>query len=321
MVSISINWKLLCDSILLIEGTLGIFWSLLFLIILIQHRLYRKSPLALLVGNSSLAGLFFHSIIFLQSFHMLIGRPDLQCIVRGHLIHSFAGAVYHSICLQALHRLFVTVLSNRPQLKSPKALITMIIIQWIFSLTFCLPKLNPYPMISDICLGPFHRRYVFIHLALAVYFVPIIFLIIIYSLILRYIKQKTSSYILQSVSNKHRLRREISILRRILIPVVIMLLTGLPIASFFVQGQFSFKTPEYAVRIGMIFLTGGTSLAMLMNLIFTDSVRQHFSCYKNILLPIKLRKERKLRMYQLQSTSQSRSINGIKNDATILDRM
>jgi hypothetical protein len=100
-----------------------------------------------------------------------------------------AGAVYHSICLQALRRLFVTVLSNQPLLQNPKTLIIMTIVQWIFSLTFCLPKLNLYPMISDICLGPFHRRYVFIHLSIAVYLIPIILLVVIYSIIIRYIKK------------------------------------------------------------------------------------------------------------------------------------
>jgi len=313
MVSIKINWKILCDSILLIEGILGIFWSLLFLIILFKHRLYLKSSLSLLVGNASLAGLLFHTVIFAQSFHMLIGYPNIQCIVRGHLIHAFAGSVYHSICVQALHRLFVTVYSNHPNLQSLKVLITISIIQWIFSLTFCLPTLNPYPMIDDICLGPFHRRYVFIHLSIAVYFLPIIFLIIIYSIILRYIRKNTSPYILQSLSNKHRLHREISILRRILIPVIIMLLSGLPLASFFVQGQFSFQTPEYSVRIGMIFLTGGTSLAMLMNIIFTDSVRQHLSPYKYFLIPNKLNKKSKIRQYQLEAASPSTSTNIIKN--------
>jgi hypothetical protein len=308
------HWKILCDSILLIEGSLGIFWSLTFLIILIKTNLYRKSSLALLVGNASLAGLLFNLVIFTQAFHMLIGRPDILCILRGHLIHSFAGSVYHSICLQAFHRLFVTVFSHRPQLQNVKVLVIMLIIQWIFSLTFCLPKLNSYPMISDICLGPFHHRYVFIHLSFAVYLIPIIILIIIYSLILRYIKKKSSPYI---VSNKYRLHREISILRRIIIPVFIMLITGFPISVFFVQGQFSFQTPEYAVRIGMIFLCAGTSLAMLMNLIFTDSIRQHLSFDKCFLLPIKSRKKIQLSRYQLELASQLMSTDRIKNPPRI----
>jgi hypothetical protein len=311
------HWKILCDSILLIEGSLGIFWSLTFLIILIKNGLYRKSPLALLVGNASLAGLLFHSIIFTQAFHMLIRRPHVLCVLRGHLIHSFAGSVYHSICLQAFHRLFVTVLSHRSRLQDGRVILTMSIIQWIFSLTFCLPTLNPYPMISDICLGPFHRRYVFIHLAFAVYLFPIITLIITYSLILRYIKKKSCPYILQSISNKHRLRREMSILRRIIIPVVIMLITGLPISAFFVQGQFTLKTPENAVRIGLIFLSGGTSFAMLMNLIFTDSVRKHLPNKNCFLLPIKSRKKSKLATCRFESTPQSISNNGINYPSAI----
>jgi hypothetical protein len=92
-----------------------------------------------------------------------------------------------------------------------------------------------------------------------------------------------------------------------------MLLSGLPLASFFVQGQFSFQTPEYSVRIGMIFLTGGTSLAMLMNIIFTDSVRQHLSPYKYFLISNKLNKKSKIRQYQLEAASPSTSTHIIKN--------
>ena len=308
MITITITWRLICDIILLIEGLLGLLWSLLFLIILLRYRSCRKSPLAFLVGNASLAGLLFHSVIVGQAIHMLIGRPELHCVLRGHLMHSFAGAVYHSICLQALHRLFVTVFSHRLLLQNPKILITMAIVQWTFSLTFCLPKLNPYPMISDMCLGPFHRRYVFIHLSVAVYLLPTILLIIIYSMILRYIKKNTSAYILQSLDTKHRLRREVSILRRIIIPVFIILLTGLPLASFFIQGQFSLNTPEYAVRIAMIFLTAGTALAMFMNLIFTDSVRQHLSNKKCFSISTK----RQLAKYKQESMTLSSSITGIK---------
>jgi hypothetical protein len=96
-----------------------------------------------------------------------------------------------------------------------------------------------------------------------------------------------------------------------------MVITGLPISVFFVQGQFSFQTPEYAVRIGMIFLCAGTSLAMLMNLIFTDSIRQHLSFKKCFLLPIKSRKKNQLSRYQLESASQLMSTDRIKNPPRI----
>jgi hypothetical protein len=321
MMTITITWELICDIILLIEGVLGMFWASLFLIALLKHRLYRKSPLALLVGNASLAGLLFHCVVIIQSVHMIIGRPDLYCVLRGHLVHSFVGAVYHSICLQALHRLFVIVFANRRRLQNPKVLVTMTIVQWIFSLTFCLPKLNPYPMISDMCLGPFNRRYVFVHLAVAVYLLPLILLIIVYSLIIRYIKQNTSVYILQRLSIQHRLRREVTILRRIITPVVIMLVTGFPMVTFFVQGQLSLTPPFYAVRMGMISLTGGTALAMLMNIIFTDSVRQHLLCERCCLIPTRSKKTQILVTYQLDSASQSIPMISIKNCTTTVNNV
>jgi hypothetical protein len=91
-----------------------------------------------------------------------------------------------------------------------------------------------------------------------------------------------------------------SILRRIIIPVFVMLITGLPISVFFIQGQLSLQTPVYAVRIGMIFFCGGTSLAMLMNLIFTDSIRKYLSSEKCFLLPVKSRKKSQLATYRLE---------------------
>lgn len=313
-----IIWQFICDIILLIEGLLGVFWALIYLIILLKHNTCRKSPMVLLVGNTSFAGLLFHTVVVCQAIYMLIDRPEVFCILRGHLIHAFVGAVYHSICLQALHRLFVIVFSSRSTLQCPKTLIIMVIIQWIFSLTFCLPKVNPYPMISDICLGPFHRRYVFIHLSIAVYLLPTTLLIIIYTTIFCYIRKKTSAYVLQSTSPKHRLHREVSILRRIIIPVFIMLLTGLPLAIFFIQGQFSLKTPEYAVRMAIIFLTAGTALAMLINLIFTDSIRQHLSYEKYFLIPVKVRIARQVLSYQQESISLSLTENDSKKHTIII---
>lgn len=280
------KWKLISDIILLIEGFFGFSCSLIYLLILIRHRSCRNSSLALLVGNASLAGLLFHLIISIQSIHMLIGKAEVNCVLRGHLIHAFIGSVYHSICLQALHRLFVVVFPSRTVLQKPKTLIIMTIIQWIFSLTFCLPKLNAYPMISDICLGPFHFRFVFIHLTIAVYLFPTILLICIYSIIFHEINKKTSSRLIKHRILQRRWRREVLILSRITIPVFIILVTGLPLATFFIQGQFTFETPEYKVRLALICATGGTALVMLANIIFTDSVRQHLSFVDKLFIRV-----------------------------------
>jgi hypothetical protein len=74
--------------------------------------------------------------------------------------------------------------------------------------------------------------------------------------------------------------------------------TGLPLASFFIQGQFTLTTSDYAVRLAMIFLTAGTALAMLTNLIFTDSVRQHLSYKKFFIVSKKEAVRQPISMYQ-----------------------
>ncbi|CAF5129648.1 unnamed protein product, partial [Rotaria sp. Silwood1] len=49
-----------------------------------------------------------------QAVYQLIGDAnDPLCSFRGFLLHGLSGLLYHTLCVQALHRLFVNVFATR----------------------------------------------------------------------------------------------------------------------------------------------------------------------------------------------------------------
>lgn len=89
-------------------------------------------------------------------YQLISDGSDRLCVLRGYLLYTGTGLLYHTLCVQALHRLFVIVLRTRRYLQSKKVLGLIILAQWVISASFVLPivldgriRYNP---ISRICL-------------------------------------------------------------------------------------------------------------------------------------------------------------------------
>jgi hypothetical protein len=145
----------------------GIICAFVFLIIVITHR-HCHTLTIFLVFNSTVAGLIANITCISQAIYQLIDLgDDSLCIIRSFFLKTGTGALYHSLCVQALHRLFVTVYSTRRYLQTRRFHIYMIIIQWIFSATFSLPivltnriKYQPGSRICQVKLTDFFSLFV-----------------------------------------------------------------------------------------------------------------------------------------------------------------
>lgn len=128
------------SSILMIVcSTFGIICALIFIIIVTTHRQCYTLTI-LLVLNSAIAGLIANSTCVIQAIYQLLDLGnDRFCTLRGFFLHTTAGILYHTLCVQALYRLFVTVYSTRRYLQTARFITSMVVVQWIFSTTFCLP--------------------------------------------------------------------------------------------------------------------------------------------------------------------------------------
>ena len=124
---------------MIVCSTFGIICTLIFIIIVTTHRQCHTLTI-LLVLNSTLAGFLANLVCIIQAIYQLLDLGhDRLCSIRGLVLHTSTGIFYHTLCVQALYRLFVTVYSTRRYLQTVRFTISIVVVQWIFSTTFGLP--------------------------------------------------------------------------------------------------------------------------------------------------------------------------------------
>jgi hypothetical protein len=132
-------FETLSSILMIVCSIFGIICALIFIIIVVTHRQCHTFTI-LLVLNSSVAGLIANVTCLSQAIYQLMDLGnDSLCTIRGLFLQITTGILYHTLCVQALHRLFVTVYSTRRYLQTVRFNISMVVIQWIFSTAFGLP--------------------------------------------------------------------------------------------------------------------------------------------------------------------------------------
>lgn len=150
------TFEIISSLLMLIFSIFGIGFSTIFIIIVVFHQDCHTMTI-LLVLNSVIAGFISNLVSGSQSIYQLKsdGNDDL-CVLRGYLLYSSTGLLYHTLCVQGIQRLFTIVLATRRYLQSKKIILTIVIIQWIISSCFVLPILLDgrirYNPGSRICL-------------------------------------------------------------------------------------------------------------------------------------------------------------------------
>lgn len=133
------TFQFVSSMLMMISSFLGIISALIFIVISLSETRCQSVTIRLVL-NSTVAGLLANLICNIQSIYQLLNiGHDQLCTIRGFFLHASIGLFYHSLCVQAFHRLFVTVYSTRRILQSTYFTLSMIIAQWIFSSVFALP--------------------------------------------------------------------------------------------------------------------------------------------------------------------------------------
>ncbi|UJR14351.1 hypothetical protein I4U23_001347 [Adineta vaga] len=270
------------SSILMIVCcTFGIFFAFVFIIIVMFHR--RCHTLTIfLVLNSTIAGLIANLTCISQAIYQLLDvGNDRLCNIRGLLLQIGTGVLYHTLCVQAFYRLFVTVYSTQQYLQTTRFIILMVLIQWIFSASFGLPifftNRITYQSGSRICQVSLEDTIGFVYFSLVIFFLPLIIIIIIYFQIVQYMKRTpfSTTYRSNTLISQNRRQSELRLIRRILTLVIILFILGFPYSLFYLLIQSHIMSPwPYMARISYLFITFGQSASMLINLITTDDVRK-----------------------------------------------
>ncbi|CAF1260742.1 unnamed protein product [Adineta steineri] len=234
----------------------------------------------MLAFNSAIAGIIVNVTCGCQAIYQLTSDGnDKLCSFRGFLLHTAAGLLYQTLCVQALHRLFVVVFATRRYLRSTKVMASITIIQWLLSITFGIPALIVgrivYQSGSRICQASLTDLTIFLYLAMFIYFCPLTIIVLIYIRIVHFTKQHSfTTNIQHSPADQYRQRRELRFIRRLLIIVGVIFFMSFPYLIFFLRAQFfpHAESLPYAQRVSYVSLSFGFSMWMLLNLLFTDQI-------------------------------------------------
>ncbi|CAF1299714.1 unnamed protein product [Adineta steineri] len=275
-----IVFETLSSILMVICSIFGIICAFLFIIIVLTHRQCHTLTI-LLVFNSTIAGLIANTTCISQAIYQLLDvANDSLCTVRGLFLQAGTGVLYHTLCVQALYRLFVTVYSARRSLQTTRFIILVVVIQWIFSISFGLPILFTghitYQQGSRICQVSLEDTIGFIYFASIIFFIPLIMIVYIYFRIVKYMKDNPFSTTNRSTINgQQRHQSELRLIRRILTLVIILFILGFPYFLFYLLIHLHIVSPwSYMPRISYLFITFGQSASMLINLITTDDVKK-----------------------------------------------
>ncbi|CAF1149158.1 unnamed protein product [Rotaria sp. Silwood1] len=201
------------------------------------HPLISNVPV-LLTCNTYLTLLFgalMMVIIYSYSIYGDIYASDscnnYLCQLHGYFIHVFICAFYYSCVLQAILRLFRIVFYKQKRLQSHHLFFIGIIIQWLISFLYILihflTKDFEYSSFAHSCWISFKNIRALFQALLIMYVGPISSVCLIYAYIIRYTRQTIHIQQQRQILN----RRDILVLKRILIVVLVAM--GIGIATVF----------------------------------------------------------------------------------------
>lgn len=282
--SLIMTLSIILNTIFLLLISLSIsISSLVLIIIYISIRLSTANTLLLLTCNTYLTMILFALTLLDICGHRLYGHIDPAikfdgqwCEIRAYFAHVCFCAFYYSFILQAIFRLFRIVFYKMKILQSFKIFIIAIVIQWVLSLGFIFP----YIIFQDFQYQPFHYNcwISFKNLrgmllaTLTIYGCPPMLIFLIYRYILRYIRQTINIRPKRRIVN----RRNMFILKRIVILLLFLVLIGIPTLSVLMIYIITDYLSPLAYDIQAVNISLGLVITPITLVFITPKIRRIF---------------------------------------------
>ena len=214
-----------------IFALLSMIMSLIILILIWKNKPRLHTVNHLLICNTCVASIFF-CVITINNYLFLLfirwERSDVGCRWRGYFIYTGIAALLYSYLIQSISRFSFAILSRKYiWLTTFQTHYYLILIQWILVFILAIPNV----LTNDIRYSPTHLCWVPIECILhtaytyfAYYVIPVVLILIIYFVI--FYRMKKNGPTLRNSLNRQK--RDIEILRNIVILTSIYLGGGLP---------------------------------------------------------------------------------------------
>ena len=215
----------------------------IFGLVMIFHRRTRSVPillachtcLTLLVSSIMLGSMILSSLLgFIHLPSEQQGNPR-WCRWRGFLIHGCLCALYDSYMLQATYRLCRVVFYQRKYLHTFSLYVLLVVIETFVGVFSLLPVLIRgdivYLASEYFCQTPFTNVSAMMYIAVRLFLLPILFIISVYIYLLYHIR-RSGQVSISFRHNSQRNRRDLIVIRRLLLTLTILIMLALPSVIF-----------------------------------------------------------------------------------------
>ncbi|CAF4393662.1 unnamed protein product [Rotaria sp. Silwood2] len=258
IINIILNFTTLINSITTIFICLFIF-----LLVIIFHRQTLTVPLllachtclTLLISSIILTSMVTSSLFGFFGITMQQHGNTKWCYWRGFLIHGVLCALYDSYILQATYRLLRVVFYRQRILHTFPLYCLVIFMESLFSLI----SISPVFIRGDIiylsseyyCQTPFTNISAIIYIAIRLFLLPILLIAIIDICLFNHIRQTSLLSNRYRHRSKHN-RRDLIVIRRLLLMLTILILLGFPSIIFLIIFIFTGHLILLTYRIGWL---------------------------------------------------------------------
>ena len=273
------SWFIPLDILAIIFLGLHITITVIYLCIIIWDKTCHTVRM-MLFTNTCLTGLACASMFLALTVFTLhndikqIGYQDSMCVIRGYLSYVAPASHVYSYVSSAIYQYMLIVQPTRLFWQSARTQLLLIILGWILAFLFPIPLLLTdqiiYNVDNQICEVPFRLSISAFYLPLFVFIIPMSLVMVLYFKLVRYVKGMGKN--LAPAATLLRAQRNLTMVRRILILLQILLIAGCPMNIFYILSFFN-AAPKYHSRIGYFFIDISLLSVMIVLFHHTESLK------------------------------------------------
>ena len=234
-----------------------------------------RSSTNILVCNTCLCTLFYSIISIINTFIFYLEpvSTDWSCRIRGYLGYVSLNLVIYSYVIQAISRLFWTVLYRYRYLLTIKCHVYMIISQICLSFLMPLSSIITKDIIFrplKMCLVPMQDKIHVFYLLTIIYVIPFLTVIILYTIIYRHVTRSTANVRRSSI----RTKRDTELARNILILLIIFVFGGIPTVIYMIVSNTTESVSHILYLIAIAAPTIAVAIEKLVTIILNKDIRK-----------------------------------------------
>jgi hypothetical protein len=245
-------WFIPIDILMILCTGFVVLIASVYLSIIILDKTSR-SVSTMLLCNSFLSEILFASVMLsmavftFQNDIRQIKYEDSLCIFRAYMSYALSAVRSHSYLLQSIYRYISIIYPSNLFYQSARFQFYLICLTWLFSLIhpFLFTNQIKYNVENQVCHMPYQSSFFIFYTCFLAYLNPITIIIIIYFKLVRYVQKMNK--LVTPVNQLLRIQRELKMVRRIIMLLIILIALGLPYTIFFFMSFFT-NPPKYHFR-------------------------------------------------------------------------